>query len=221
MKKFLAFIVTSFLLQNSFALPKNFVYLSDVDPTILQDIKYQSSDNFLGRPVAGYQFAKCILTRKTAEELSRVQKKLLSQYKTLVVYDCYRPTDAVSDFVNWSKVISDQKQKKEFYPNVNKADFFKLGYVADHSGHSRGSTVDLSIISLKTNTALNMGTHFDFMDPSSHPFDGSIKGVAKQNRLLLRTTMLQNGFVPYEYEWWHFTLKNEAYPNTYFNFPVE
>jgi D-alanyl-D-alanine dipeptidase len=217
-------IFTIFFTQKLFALPTDFVYLKSIDPTIIQDMRYVTSNNFLGRPITGYHAATCILTRETAEALSTIQKELRKKSLSLKVYDCYRPKDAVSDFMAWSKDIHDQKQKNSYYPNIDKADFFKLGYVVEKSGHTRGSTVDLTIVKLEKNhksKELNMATHFDFMDPTSHPLNEKITGEAKQNRLFLRAVMLNAGFKPLKEEWWHFTLKNEPYPDTYFNFPVE
>lgn len=210
--------------QTSFALPAGFVYLRDIDSSIEQDIKYYSDDNFVGRPIKGYDAAECILTRETAEALAKVQKLLLQQSLRLKVYDCYRPQAAVNDFIAWSQDKHDQKQKKLYYPNINKADFFKLGYVAAKSGHSRGTTVDLTITQDNPHhqsVELFMGTHFDFMDPSSHVFSKEINTKAQKNRMYLRSLMIDAGFDPLEEEWWHFTLHKEPYPYTYFNFPVK
>lgn len=204
-------------------LPAGFVYLENVAPTIVQDIKYFTHDNFIGRPIQGYLAPKCIVTREAAQALEVVQKTLQAKNLSLKVFDCYRPTTAVEDFIQWSKDIADQKMKAEYYPYVDKKDFFKLGYVAEKSSHSRGSTADVTIVQFDKNgqpIELDMGTHFDFMDETSHPLNPTIKGQEKTNRLLLRSVMEQAGFVPLETEWWHFTLKNEPYPNTCFNFLV-
>lgn len=203
------------------ALPQGFVYLKDVDSSIIQDMKYITSDNFVGRPIAGYEKAQCILTREAAIALSKVQAELRHQSLGLKVYDCYRPQRAVNDFIAWSKDASDQKMKSEYYPRVNKRDVFKLGYVAEKSGHTRGSTIDLTIISLKDNKNLEMGTHFDLLDEHSHTLSPDVSREALNNRLFFKDTMEQNGFVPYSEEWWHFTLKNEPFPDTYFDFPVK
>lgn len=205
------------------ALPAGFVYLKEVDFSIIQDVKYFTDDNFIGRPIKGYEAAECILTQEAAQALSKLQQQLLSQHLSLKVYDCYRPQTAINDFIAWSKDASDQKMKKEYYPNVNKADFFKLGYIAENSGHTRGSTVDLTMIDLKTNKELDMGTHFDYMDELSHPFNRSVTSKQYQNRQLLNQAMTEYGFgslTQHDIEWWHFTLKNEPFPDTYFNFPV-
>lgn len=204
-------------------LPKDFVYLHDIAPSIKQDIKYYSNDNFTGKPVPGYESSVCILTKPTAKALLNAQHELNQQGLGLKVFDGYRPQLAVNEFVRWSQDKQDQKMKARYYPNVNKADFFKLNYVAEQSGHTRGSTVDLTIIDLKTQKELDMGTHFDFMDELSHPFNPAISNIAKHNRKLLNQVMSQHGFIPLgpeDTEWWHFTLKNEPFPKTYFNFPV-
>lgn len=139
----------------------------------------------------------------------------------LKVFDGYRPQITVDEFIRWSKDSNDQKMKTQYYPNINKADFFKLGYVATKSGHTRGSTVDLTIVDLKTNQELDMGTHFDFMDELSHPFNHSVTIKQYQNRQRLNQIMTKYGFIPLNTEWWHFTLKNEPFIDTYFNFPVK
>lgn len=205
------------------ALPAGFVYLKEVDSSIIQDVKYFTDDNFIGRPIKGYEAAECILTQEAARALSKLQQQLLPQHLSLKVYDCYRPQTAVNDFITWSKDTSDQKMKKDYYPHVNKADFFTLNYVAEKSGHTRGSTVDLTMIDLKTNNEFDMGTHFDYMDELSHPFNRSVTSRQYQNRQLLNQVMTEYGFgslTHHDTEWWHFTLKNEPFPDTYFNFPV-
>lgn len=216
-----AIILILFVCINVAALPQGFVYLKDVDSTIIQDIKYFTADNFIGKPVKGYEAPTCILTEQAAKALSILQQSLKDKQLSLKVYDCYRPQMAVDNFIVWSKDIKDQKMKAEYYPNVNKADFFKLGYVAEKSSHTRGSTVDITLVHLTDKQELNMGTHFDYMDELSHPSSDRIHGQAKTNRLLLQKLMQESGFSPLETEWWHFTLKNEPYPNTYFNFLVK
>jgi D-alanyl-D-alanine dipeptidase len=195
-------------------LPPGFVYLKDIDPSITQDVKYFSHDNFIGRPIKGYEAAECILTKEAALALSEVQQKLKPQSLSLKIYDCYRPQSAVDDFITWSQDISDQKMKAYYYPHVDKTDFFKLNYLAAKSSHSRGSTVDLTI------DGLEMGTHFDYMDELSHPLNPNLHKKIKHNRLFLRNLMINSGFEPLYTEWWHFTLRDEPFPDTYFNFPV-
>lgn len=201
-------------------LPQGFVYLKDVNPTIVQEMRYAGSHNFIGRPIDGYHAAACILSLPAADALSKVQTELKKKNLSLKVFDCYRPQMAVDDFIAWSKDLKDQKMKAEFYPFVDKSELFNRGYIAAKSGHTRGSTMDLTIVSEKTGKELDMGTHFDYMDPLSHNDNKNISAEAHQNRMLLKNTMMKYGFEPYEKEWWHFTLKNEPYPNTYFNFPV-
>lgn len=222
-------------------LPADFVELKQVAPTIRYEIRYAGAHNFLGRPVAGYGAARCLLTKKAALALANVQNVLQKSGLSLMVYDCYRPQQAVDDFIGWSQRPHQQSMKAEFYPRVEKQDFFKLGYVAERSGHSRGSTVDLTITPAAVLQAspyrrgqtlvacfapylkrfkdgsIDMGTGFDCMDKRSHPNNQQVGLVAYQHRQLLAKLMQQHGFQPYEKEWWHFTLKNEPYPNTYFN----
>ncbi|MBA3660220.1 MAG: M15 family metallopeptidase [Gammaproteobacteria bacterium] len=208
------------------ALPAGFVYLEDIDPSIIQEMKYSTIHNFMGRPIQGYDNSKCILTRDAANALMKLQKELLAQSLSLKVFDCYRPQAAVNDIINWSQDGHDQKMKMSYYPNVNKKDFFDLGYLAKRSGHTRGSTVDVTIVHLLSGDPgkareMNMGTHFDFMDELSYTFNTHVTGQSRQNRLFLREAMQQSGFDPYDQEWWHFTLAHEPYPDTYFNFPVK
>ncbi len=225
-------------------IPPEFVYLRKVDPSIIQDIRYRTSHNFIGSPIKGYQAGECVLTRQAAQALASVQKELQQSGLSLKVFDCYRPQMAVDEFIEWSRQPDDQKMKKEFYPRVDKKDFFALGYVAAKSGHTRGSTVDLTIVPKGAAPApsfnptqdlvncnapylqrfkdqgIDMGGGFDCMDKISHTNFLGINPVAHFNRLILKTLMEKYGFAPYAYEWWHFTLKNEPYPNCYFNFPI-
>jgi D-alanyl-D-alanine dipeptidase len=227
------------------SLPKGFVYLNAVDPTIIQELRYAGYHNFLGRPVKGYEHAKgCILTQEAAQGLKAVQTELRKNQLSLKVYDCYRPQRAVNDFMAWSRQPKDQPMKAEFYPRVNKADVFKLGYVAEKSGHSRGSTMDLTLVPLKPakqeayqrgqklfacyspsyqrfqDNSLNMGSGYDCLDEVAHVDYEAISPVAHANRLILNGVMVKYGFKPYAKEWWHFTLEKEPYPQTYFDFPV-
>lgn len=203
------------------ALPEGFVYLKDVEPSIQQDLKYLSDDNFLGRPVKGYIEPKCILTVEAANALKQIQAELKPQGLGLKVFDCYRPQTAVNDFITWSEDASDQKMKARYYPHIDKKDFFTLGYAGKKSSHTRGSTADLTIIRLDDNSELDMGTVFDFMDPLSHPNNKDVSKTAYENRMKLADLMIKNGFDPYPLEWWHFTLVNEPFPDTYFDFLIE
>ncbi len=246
MKRLLIVCLALLISQISYAnLPKDFVYLKNVDPTIIQEMRYAGDHNFVGRPIKNYLAATCILTREAAFALKNVQAQLRKQNLSLKVYDCYRPTQAVADFVTWSKLPGDQKMKTEFYPRVDKRSLFQEGYVAMHSGHSRGSTVDLTIVDTRhlqqatyqdgqvlqhcyaprnvrfQDNSIEMGTGYDCLDPTAFPSDREVGQLAYANRLLLRNIMIKHGFEPYEKEWWHFSLKNEPFPKQYFDFPVK
>ena len=212
------FLSNVILCQN---LADGFVYLSDIDSTIQSELRYLSNDNFIGKPIDGYKNNCIIVTKETANQLKKIQKKLLKEGLSLKIFDAYRPQQAVNHFVRWAKVLNDTLMKQEYYPDVQKSELFQLGYIASKSGHTRGSTVDLTIVNLKTKKELDMGSPYDFFGIQSHPFYKNITAKQKQNRLFLRKIMLENGFKPYDNEWWHFTLKKEPFPKTYFNFPVE
>ena len=140
---------------------------------------------------------------------------------SLKIFDAYRPQQAVDHFVRWAEAVNDTLMKQYYYPDVKKLDLFRRGFIASKSGHTRGSTVDLSIVDVKTNKELDMGSSYDFFGEASHPFFKNITPNQKKNRMLLRNIMIKNGFIPYDNEWWHFTLKEEPYPTTYFNFTIE
>lgn len=212
------FIGFSAICQN---LPKEFVYLKTIDASIKSELRYLSDNNFIGKPIDGYKNDCVIVTKETAAALKKVQQELLKKGLSLKIFDAYRPQKAVDHFVRWAKVLNDTLKKKEYYPNVPKSELFNQGYIASKSGHTRGSTVDLTIIDLKSKKELDMGSSYDFFGKQSHPFFKNITKKQQENRMLLRNIMLTNGFKPYDYEWWHFTLKNEPFPKTYFNFPVE
>jgi D-alanyl-D-alanine dipeptidase len=222
MKK-LVFLSTFLLCSYCFSqeLPDGFVYLSDVDKTIKSELRYLSSNNFIGKPIDGYSNNRVIITKPAAINLKKIQTELLKKGFSLKIFDAYRPQQAVNHFVKWAKVLNDTLMKKEYYPEVHKSELFKLGYIASKSGHTRGSTLDVTIIDIKTAKELDMGSPFDFFGVQSHPFYPKISKEQKENRVLLRAIMLQNNFKPYENEWWHFTLIEEPFPNTYFNFPVK
>lgn len=202
-------------------LPEGFVYVQDIEPTIQTELRYLSNNNFIGKPIDGYHKEVVIISAPAAKALANVQKELLKKDLSLKIFDAYRPQQAVDHFVRWAKVLNDTLMKAQYYPDVEKKDLFKKGFIAAKSGHTRGSTVDLTIVDLKTGKELDMGSPFDFFGVESHPFYDGITEVQKKNRLYLRKVMLANGFKPYENEWWHFTLENEPYPETYFNFPIE
>ena len=223
-------------------LPKFFTYLKAVDPSILQEIRYYGSHNFLGRPVKGYRAAECILTIQAARALKRVQQRLRPKGLSLKVYDCYRPQRAVNDFIAWAKKPNDQKTKEEFYPTLKKSRLFGLGYIARRSTHSRGSTVDLTIVPLPpkeqpkhdfskqracfedvderfADNSLDFGTGYDCFHKKSHT-KSPVVFDARKNRDLLVREMAAVGFENYRKEWWHFSLKNEPYKRTHFDFPI-
>jgi len=203
------------------SLPSGFVYLNDINSNIIQEMKYFTSDNFIGRKIKGYEAPVCITLKEIANALSGIQASLEPKGLGLKVFDCYRPQMSVDEFVIWSQDLTDQKMKASHYPNIDKRDFFKLQYVAAKSAHTRGSAVDLTIIDRVTKVEFDMGTPFDFMDGLSHPLNESITGVAKENRLLLRSLMVEAGFEPLETEWWHFRYIEEPFPESYFNFPIK
>ena len=215
---FALFIVFQSCSQN---LPKGFSYLSDVDSTIQKELRYITSDNFLGRPVDGYEKDTLIVSYSAAVALKEVQTKLREFGLSLKVFDAYRPQRAVDHFVRWAKVLNDTLTKQKYYPNVAKKDLFKLDYIAARSGHTRGSAVDLTIVDLKTGEELDMGSGFDYFGTPSHPTYPNLTEKQRANRLLLRNLMLEAGFKPYSKEWWHFSLQNEPFPETYFNFPIK
>ncbi|MFJ7068926.1 M15 family metallopeptidase [Streptomyces sp. NPDC101115] len=224
--------------------PKEFVALDRVDPTILQEMRYTTEHNFVGERIDGYRQPVCILTRPAAEALHRAQVGLLARGYTLKVYDCYRPQRAVDHFVRWAKDPDDERMKQEFYPLVDKSRLFADGYIAEKSGHSRGSTLDVTVVRLPAaptrpyvpgepqvecfrpqeerfpDNSLDMGTGFDCFDTLSHTDDPRIQGAQRANRDLLRGALAEQGFVNLPEEWWHFTFKPEPFPSTFFDFPV-
>lgn len=206
---------------NPKTIPDGFVYAKEVIPNLRTDLRYYSSNNFVGTPINGYIKPKCILTKEAAEALKKVQTEFERLGFGLLVFDAYRPQTAVNHFVRWAKDSTDTKMKKQFYPNVNKKDLFEEGYIASKSGHSRGSTVDVTIVSLRTGHILDLGGPYDFFDKRSWI---NYKNITKNQhaiRLMLQRRMVKHGFKPYDKEWWHFTLANEPYPDKYFDFPVE
>jgi D-alanyl-D-alanine dipeptidase len=223
-------------------LPENFVYLSDIDPSIIIDLRYTTNENFLGTVVRGYEAAKCILTNEAASALMKAQQLFKKDGYGIVVYDSYRPQQAVDHFVEW-RSDPEQKMKERYYPRVEKSQCFELGYIAERSTHTRGSTVDLSIIELGKSPheiiaskralkdgfeiiflddgTVDMGCSFDLFDTASHYSNDLISQEHKERRKYLKETMEACGFEPYAGEWWHFKLKDEPFPDKYFNFPVK
>lgn len=221
MKKIIYPIIVLFsFIINAQKLPKNFVYLKDIAPSIRIELRYFSNNNFIGKPIDGYNSNSLVITEQTAKYLKKIQQELLRKELSLKIFDGYRPQQAVDHFVRWAKVLNDTIMKAQYYPKVKKKNLFKKGYIAEKSGHSRGSTIDLTIINIKADEALDMGSEYDFFGIQSHPLYKNISKKQKKNRMLLREIMLDNGFKPYENEWWHFTLKKEPFPNTYFKFLI-
>ena len=201
-------------------LEAGFVYLKDIDDSIVVNLKYYSSENFTGQFVEGYHSNNAILTKESALALSKAQDDFNKLGYSLILYDAYRPQRAVNFFVQWSKNLNDTINKRIYYPNIKKSELFEFGYIAYKSGHSRGSTVDVSLIEISTNKLLDMGTIFDYFGIESHTFFDDISEKQKSNRLILYEIMSNNGFKNYSKEWWHFTLKNEPYQK-YFDFLIK
>ena len=198
----------------------DFVLLSDAVPDAILEIRYYSTYNFVGARIDGYEEPVALLTKKAAAALKEVSDDVIAQGYRLKIYDAYRPQKAVDHFVRWAEDTADVKMKEYFYPDLEKDVLFPLGYIAEHSGHSRGSTVDLTLFDMTTEKEADMGGTFDFFGELSHP---DYKGITEEqyaNRMILREAMLRHGFKPLDEEWWHFTLENEPYPDTYFTFPV-
>lgn len=202
-------------------LHEDFVYVTDLIPKIKVDLRYYGSNNFIGRPISGYNQPKCVLTKEAALALQKVQDGLERLGFGLMIYDAYRPQTAVKNMMEWAQDESDTVMKAQYYPNVDKKELFNLGYIAEKSGHSRGSTVDLTIISLTTGKILNMGSPYDLFDEKSHIDYQYVTKNQRALRLLLRRRMETEGFKSYDKEWWHFTLEKEPFPDTYFDFPIE
>ncbi|WP_060772128.1 M15 family metallopeptidase [Methylobacterium sp. AMS5] len=189
-------------------------------PGLALDMRYAGSDNFVGRPIAGYEAPRCLLTPQAAHALGRVQASLAPDGLGLKVFDCYRPRQAVADFAAWARDPADTRMKAAYYPQTDKADLFRLGYIAERSSHSRGSTVDLTLVRKADGAELDMGTPFDLFDPASATDFPGVSPSQSRNRNRLRDAMIRAGFTPYAQEWWHFTLKGEPYPETAFDRPV-
>lgn len=225
--------------------PADFVDIKDVIPSIALDIRYYTSHNFVGDKIDGYNAPKCLLTEQATEALKNVQEELNEFSLSLKVYDCYRPQRAVNQFIEWAEDPDDTKMKSEFYPDTDKKDLFRQDYVAKKSGHSRGSTVDVTIVPIPTpledkyepgqtlypcywpmgkrfrDNSVDMGTGFDCFSEFSHTDNKQLNVQQRVNRLALKSIMEKYGFINLESEWWHYTLEDEPYPNTYFDFVIE
>jgi len=228
---------------NAPALPSGFSTLTRVDDTIELDMRYVGSNNFVGRPINGYLAPACVLTTPAANALAQVQAEANLQGYSLKVYDCFRPQRAVDHFVAWAADPDDDKMKAAFYPDVPKDELFSRGYIAERSGHSRGSTVDLTLVRLGSlqpqaepmadddcrvseprrfpDNSINMGTSYDCFDPLSHTDNPEVGADVLANRHLLRELMEAAGFANYDQEWWHYTLRDEPFPDQYFDFPIQ
>lgn len=225
-------------------MPSDFVYLRDIDPTILQDMRYAGSNNFTGEPVPGYDAPECVLVRPAAEALAAVQADLRAKGLTLKVYDCYRPARAVASFVDWAKEPDDPAAKTTYYPNLPKSALFP-DYIATRSGHSRGATVDLTLMPIASESqnpaeagsaaplactaqqvgrapdgSLAMGTSFDCFDVKANTAAPGLSKEEQDNRATLLEAMAARGFKNYPFEWWHYTLDPEPHPDTIFDFPI-
>lgn len=209
-----------------------FVNITDVVPDVILEVRYFGTYNFVGARIDGYEQPTALLTREAADSLRAVSEDLKARGYRLKIYDAYRPQMGVDHFVRWGQDLDDTLMKPYFYPNESKDSLFIKDYIATRSGHSRGSTLDLTLFDMRTEKEVDMGGTFDWFGKESHPDCGgnpetgtyrpndTITAQQFANRMLLRTVMLDHGFKPYDCEWWHFTLKNEPYPDTYFEFPV-
>jgi zinc D-Ala-D-Ala dipeptidase len=206
----LAVLVVTLTVQAALAQerPAAFVDAATVVPGLMADMRYAGSHNFVGRPIDGYEAPRCLLAQPAANALAEVARDLSPRGLHVKVFDCYRPTRAVANFVRWARDLKDTAGRSEFYPNI-----------ASQSGHSRGATIDMTLAK-DDGTELDMGTPFDFFSPKSWPADPTVTPEQHANRMLLANAMRKRGFRPYDREWWHFTLRGEPFPDTYFDFPV-
>ncbi len=217
-----------------------FVTLSDVVPDVILEIRYYGTYNFVGSRIDGYEESTALMTREAADSLRAVSDDVMAQGYRLKIYDAYRPQKGVDHFVRWAEAVNDTLMKAYFYPDLDKSVLFEQEYISERSGHTRGSTVDLTLFDMDAEKELDMGGTFDWFGPESHPgFCGnpqtgeytgdnsksptgrSITPEQFVNRMILRKVMLAHGFKALDSEWWHFTLKDEPFPNTYFTFPVK
>ena len=198
----------------------DFVLLSEAVPDVILEIRYYSTFNFVGDRIDGYEEPLAMLTKEAAAALKEASDELMSMGYRLKIFDAYRPQQAVTHFMNWALDAEDTRMKDYFYPELEKDVLFPQGYIAEHSGHSRGSTVDLTLFDMKTEREVDMGGTFDYFGELSHPEYTDITEEQYAMRMLLREVMMKHGFRPLPEEWWHFTLENEPYPDTYFTFPI-
>jgi len=201
-------------------LPPGFVYINDIDESIKIDLRYSTTNNFTGHIIEGYKSNMAIISYTAAKSLVQVQNDLKKKNLSLKIFDAYRPQMSVNYFIKWSNDLADTINKSLYYPKIKKSQLFPMGYIAERSGHSRGSTVDLTIIDNKTNKELDMGTLYDFFGPESSTDFSNITDNQMSNRLLLLKVMTKNGFKNYPMEWWHYTLVPEPF-DSYFNFVID
>lgn len=200
--------------------PDLFVDVAQWVPGAMVDLRYFGEDNFVGAPVDGYGAQRGLLTLPTAAALARVAEEAAGQGLVLRLFDCYRPARAVAHFARWAADLADTRTKAAYYPELDKGDLFKAGYIAARSGHSRGSTLDLTLIHAASGQDLDMGTPFDLFSSRSWPASTAVSAAQRENRHLLADLMARQGFEPFHMEWWHFTLRDEPFPDTYFDFPI-
>lgn len=202
-------------------LPEGFVYIDELIEDSIIDAKYAGTDNFMGRPAAGYEQPLVVMCTQLAERCILAANALRKQGYLIKFFDAYRPQSAVDDFCRWGEDVHDIRRKAIQYPNLNKADMFTDGYIARRSGHTRAKAVDLTLVDMATHQELDMGSIFDFMDPRSNHGAAGLTSAQEANRLILRRAMLDVGLSDYVGEWWHYNLNPEPYPDTYFNFPIK
>ena len=213
-----------FILFVSFSMsqvPKGFVDIEKEIPSIVIELRYFGSDNFVGTPIDGYNAPRAYLTKEAAIALKNVQTELATYGLSIKIFDSYRPQTAVNHFIRWARDLNDTINKQRFYPDVDKRNLFKEEYIASRSGHSRGSTLDITLVDLKTCEELDMGSPYDFFGRESWVENPELTAQQRANRMLLQTIMSKHGFRNYPKEWWHFTLRGEPFPETYFDFQVD
>ena len=206
--------------MHDMTLPEGFVLVGVAIPDALLDIRYYTTYNFVGARIDGYEQPVAVLSKEAADALRLVSDDMKALGFRLVIYDAYRPQRAVDHFARWAEDIADDRMKSVFYPDVDKADLFEKGFIARRSGHSRGSTVDLTLLDEATGALVDMGGPFDFFGELSHPDYAGVTAQQHANRMLLQAAMVKRGFRPLSTEWWHFTLVDEPHKDTYFDFPV-
>ncbi|MDR3281342.1 MAG: L,D-transpeptidase family protein [Synergistaceae bacterium] len=217
----LALALTLLIMEAAWACEGRFIAVTDVIPDAVLDIRYAGENNFVGEPIDGYRAPVAILSLEAALSLRNAADSLRRQGYAIKIFDAYRPASAVAHFVRWGRDLSDLRKKSLFYPDTDKSLLFKKGYIATRSGHSRGGTVDLTIVRTATGEEVDMGSPFDYFGDISHMSSPLVSGAQAENRKILKSAMERAGFKALRTEWWHFTMKNEPYKNTHFDFPVD